>query len=212
MEGARISTKMIFYTCIKRILDIIIGLIGTILLIPITIIVKIAYMLTGDFHPIFFIQERVGKNGKTFKIFKYRSMIWNAEAELKKLMKTNNKIRDEYTKYKKLSNDPRITKVGKFIRCYSIDETPQFINILIGNMSLIGNRPYLLSEKPFMGKYYKKIIQTKPGITGLWQVSGHNRMLFEERLILESSCQQCLTRDLNIFIDTFKTLFCGGNQ
>lgn len=139
-------------------------------------------------------------------------MVWNAEKELQKLMKTDKKIREEYTKYKKLANDPRITKVGKIIRRYSIDEAPQFLNILIGNMSLIGNRPYLLTEKPFMDKYYKKIITTKPGITGLWQVSSHNQMLFEERLRLESAYEQCFIYDFNIFLDTFKTLFSGGNN
>lgn len=199
------------YACTKRLFDIIAGFLGVLLLIPLTIIIKLAYVFTGDFYPIFYTQERIGKNGKTFKIYKYRSMIWNAEQKLQELMKTNKKIRDEYTKYKKLANDPRITKVGKFIRRYSIDETPQFINILIGNMSLIGNRPYLLSEKPFMGKYYKKIVRTKPGITGLWQVSSHNQMLFEERLRLESAYEQCFIYDFNIFLDTFRALFGGGN-
>lgn len=139
-------------------------------------------------------------------------MVWNAEAELERLMKSDPKIRDEYTKYKKLSNDPRITKIGKLIRRYSIDEAPQFLNVLIGNMSLVGNRPYLLSEKPSMGKYYRKIVETKPGITGLWQVSSHNQMLFEERLRLESAYEQCFAYDFNIFLDTFKTLFLGGNN
>lgn len=200
------------YACAKRFFDIIIGLFGVLLLIPVTLIIKIAYLCTGDFHSVFFTQERIGKNGKIFKIYKYRSMIWDAEKELQKLMKTNKKIREEYTKYKKLANDPRITKVGKFIRRYSIDEAPQFLNVLIGNMSLIGNRPYLLAEKPFMDKYYRKIVTTKPGITGLWQVSSHNQMLFEERLRLESAYEQCFIYDLNIFLDTFKTLFSGGNN
>lgn len=199
------------YACIKRLSDIFIGIIGLIFLIPLTIILKLAYVCTGDFHPIFYTQERIGKNGKIFKIFKYRSMVWNADEKLQQLMQTNKKIHDEYTKYKKLSDDPRITKIGKVLRRYSIDEAPQFLNLVIGNMSLIGNRPYLLREKKDMGKYYNKIVATKPGITGLWQVSSHNQMLFEERLRLESAYEQCFTYDFNIFLDTFKTLLGGGN-
>lgn len=200
------------YPCFKRIFDIIVGFFGVILLIPVTLVIKIAYLCTGDFDPIFFVQERIGKNGKIFKIYKYRSMVWGAEQKLEQLMKSDKKIRNEYTKYKKLANDPRITKVGKFIRRYSIDEMPQFFNILIGNMALVGNRPYLLSEKPYMGKYFDKIICTKPGITGLWQVSCHNQMLFEERLRLEAAYEQCFSYDLNICLDTFKALFYGGNS
>lgn len=199
------------YACVKRLSDILIGLVGLIVLIPLTVIIKLVYICTGDFHPIFYTQERIGKNGKTFKIYKYRSMVWNADEKLQQLMQSNKKIRDEYEKYKKLSDDPRITKIGKFLRRYSIDEAPQFINIIIGNMSLIGNRPYLLHEKKDMGKYYQKIVETKPGITGLWQVSSHNKMLFEERLRLEAAYEQCSTYDFNIFLDTFKTLFGGGN-
>lgn len=199
------------YACVKRLSDIIIGLIGLVFLVPLIIIIKLVYICTGDFHPIFYTQERIGKHGKTFKIYKYRSMVWNAEAKLQELMQKDKKIRDEYEKYKKLSNDPRITKIGGILRRYSIDEAPQFINIVLGNMSLIGNRPYLLTEKQYMGKYYHKIIETKPGITGLWQVSSHNNMLFEERLRLESAYEQCFTYDFNIFLDTFKTIFGGGN-
>lgn len=199
------------YACVKRFCDIIIGLVGTAFLVPLTIIIKIAYLCTGDWHRIFYTQQRIGKDGKIFKIYKYRSMVWNAEAELELLMKNNKKIRNEYTKYKKLADDPRITKIGKFIRRYSIDEAPQFLNLLIGNMSLVGNRPYMLHEKPDMGKYYKEIIKTKPGITGLWQVSCHNKMLFEERLKLETAYIQCFSYDFNIFLDTIKTIFCGGN-
>lgn len=199
------------YACVKRLSDVVIGLIGVIFLIPLTIVVKLVYMCTGDFHPIFYTQERIGKNGKIFKIYKYRSMVWNAEERLQYLLETNKKIRDEYEKYKKLAKDPRITKIGNILRRYSIDEAPQFLNIIIGNMSLIGNRPYLVTEKKDMGKYYNKIIETKPGITGLWQVSSHNKMLFEERLRLESAYEQCFTYDFNIFLDTFKTVFRGGN-
>lgn len=203
------KSKKYFYLFIKRLFDIIIGLIGFVFLIPITIILKICYMLTGDFHSIFFIQDRIGKNGKIFKLFKYRSMVINAEEKLEELMKNDKKIRDEYNKNKKLDDDPRITKIGRFIRKFSIDEIPQFINVFIGNMSIVGPRPYLPREKNDMGKYYDYIIKCKPGVTGLWQVSGRSDVSFKNRLKLEKQyAEECsLWYDIKIFFKTFKAVF-----
>lgn len=200
------------YFFVKRAFDLLFAFIALVPFALLTIVVKIAYIATGDFHSIFYTQKRIGRNGKIFKIYKYRSMIYNAENELARLMKTNSKIHQEYTRYKKLKCDPRITKIGQFLRRYSLDEIPQILNIIVGDMSLVGNRPYLLTEKKDMGKYYQKIIQTKPGITGLWQVSCHNQMLFEERLRLESAYEQCFADDLNILANTIKTVICGGNN
>ena len=142
-------------------------------------------MLTGDFHSIFYRQKRIGKNGKEFIMYKYRSMIVNADEKLKEVLK-DKKLADEYKNNKKLENDPRITKVGKLIRLLSLDEFPQFINIFIGDMSLIGNRPYLPRERKDMGDYYIDIIKTKPGLTGYWQVNGRSNLSFKKRLELES--------------------------
>jgi len=199
-----------FYLFFKRLVDIIIGLLGVIFLIPLTIILKICYILTGDFHSIFFTQQRVGKNGKLIRIFKYRSMVLNAEDKLEELMKKNKKIRDEYLKNKKLEDDPRITKVGKFIRKFSIDELPQLINVVIGNMSLVGPRPYLPREIEDMGKYYNYVIMCKPGITGLWQVSGRSDISFKKRLKLdkEYALKYCFKYDTKIFFKTFKVVLC----
>ena len=193
------------YLFFKRLFDIFCGIIGIILLIPVTIIIKIAYMCTGDFHTIFFSQVRIGKNGKKFKLFKFRSMIPNAEKKLEELMQQDLDLKKEYTKNKKLKEDPRITKVGYVIRRYSIDELPQFINILWGNMSLIGPRPYLPREKEDMGDYYKYIITCKPGVTGLWQVSGRSDISFDARLKLEKkySLEKSFLFDTKIFFKTF---------
>lgn len=204
--------NIMFYLFLKRICDIIIGLIGLLILIPISLIVKIAYISTGDWHSIFYTQKRIGKDGKIFTLFKFRTMVWNAEEELVRLLNTDPTIKREYTKFRKLAHDPRITKIGKFLRNYSIDEFPQFINLLIGDMSLIGNRPYLLSEKPYMGKYYQEIIKTKPGITGLWQISSHNQVLFKERLRLEATYTEKFKHDFGIFLGTFKILLSGSNS
>lgn len=196
---------MIFYKIAKRFFDIIFGIIGCIFLIPIALLVKIIYMCTGDFHSIFLTQKRIGKNGKEFSFIKFRSMIINAEDKLKEMLENDEEIRKEYDEYKKIKNDPRITKPGKLIRKLSIDEMPQFINVLIGNMSVVGNRPYLPREKKDMGKYFDNIVSVKPGITGYWQVSGHNETTFKERLKLEDEYAKkaSLWLDIKIFFKTF---------
>lgn len=193
----------------KRIADIIGGIIGCILLIPITLFIKIAYMLTGDFNSIFYSQVRIGKNGKLIKIYKYRSMIVNADEVLEKLLKSDKEIAREYKRYKKLENDPRITKVGKFIRNTSLDEFPQFINVLKGEMSLVGPRPYLPREKEDMGEYYNTIIKCKPGITGYWQVNGRSGTDFVKRLVLDEYYYQvrCLVMDTKILLKTVAKVF-----
>ena len=208
---AYLKVKRVIYLFLKRICDIIISLIGLVLLIPVTIIVKIAYMLTGDFHSVFLVQERIGKKGKTFKFFKYRSMVLHADEILFQKLAEDEKLREEYSMNKKLKNDPRITKVGKVIRKLSIDELPQFINIFLGDMTLIGNRPYLPREKKDMGKYFDEIVRTKPGLTGYWQVSGRNDVTFKKRLELESyySKHSGFKMDIKIFFKTFKVVLFG---
>lgn len=180
-----IDEAITFYTVSKRVIDLCSGLLGCIILIPLYIGVKIAYLLTGDFAPILLKQERIGKNGKPIYIYKFRSMILNADQALMKILKEDKKMAAEYKKYKKLKNDPRITKVGRFIRATSIDEFPQFVNILLGDMSLVGPRPYLFREKKDMGKYYNVIIKCTPGLTGYWQVNGRSGTVFKERLVLD---------------------------
>ena len=169
----------------KRILDIIGGLIGVIILIPLTIVIYIANLLVNDKGPVFYKQKRIGKNGKIFTMYKYRSMIVDADKKLNKYLRENEKAKKEYQEYKKLKEDPRLTKVGKFLRKTSIDEFPQFINVLKGDMSLVGPRPYLRREKKEMGRYYNYIIKCKPGITGYWQVNGRSNVNFQGRLRMD---------------------------
>lgn len=204
-----ISLKEVFYLVIKRTFDIICGLIGVLILIPISIIIKIIYICNKDFSPIFFTQNRIGKNGKEFKFYKYRSMVANADEVLFRMLKEDKEIAKEYKKNKKLKNDPRITKIGEFLRKTSLDELPQLINVLKGDMSIIGNRPYLPREKEDMGEYYDDIVKTKPGITGYWQVSGRSDLSFKKRLELEQfySNQISLKLDIKIFFKTFLVVF-----
>lgn len=202
-----IVTKKQLYFGFKRIMDIVFSLIGIILLLPMTIIVKIIYMLNKDFAPVIYEQKRIGKNGKEFVMYKFRTMVPNADRLLKKLLKEP-KTRKEWYENHKLENDPRITKVGKVLRNTSLDEFPQFLNIFIGNMSLIGNRPYMVNERKEMNKYFSDIVKTKPGITGYWQTNGRNDIEFNKRLELEQNYSlNCgLKMDLQIFFKTFKVV------
>lgn len=195
----------IIYQGIKRLFDIMCSLIGCLFLLPVVLLVKIAYLLDGDKEKIIFTQNRIGLNGKEFKFYKFRSMVPNADEILFQTLKKDKKLREEYDRNKKLENDPRITRVGQFIRKTSIDELPQLINILKGDMSVIGNRPYLPREKEDMGEYYDEVIKTKPGLTGYWQVSGRSNTTFQDRLRLEkyysNNCN--LKMDIKIFFKTF---------
>lgn len=200
--------RKIIYKITKRLLDIVVGIVGIICLIPVTIVIKLCYMLTGDFHRIIFTQNRIGKNGKEFKFYKFRSMVPNADEVLFKLLKEDKKLAKEYKINKKLKDDPRITKIGRIIRRTSIDELPQLINIFKGDMSLIGNRPYLPREKKDMGEYFDDVVSTKPGLTGWWQVNLRSRGTFKQRLEMEQyySKNAGFRLDLKIFVKTFKVV------
>lgn len=165
----------------KRILDILGGVVGMIILIPLTIILT-PFIYFESPGPIFFAQKRVGKNGRIFKMYKFRSMYPDAEIRKQELMAQNEMNGFMF----KLKDDPRITKVGKFIRRTSIDELPQFFNILKGDMSLVGTRPPTVDEFEQYQSYHKKRLSTTPGLTGLWQVSGRNEITnFEDVVKLD---------------------------
>ncbi len=194
-----------FYFAIKRVFDFIVGLIGSLVTLPIMVVVKIAYLCHGDFAPILFKQERIGMNGKPIYIYKFRTMVMNADDVLQELLRTNEEMAVEYKRYKKLKNDPRITKVGHFLRKSSLDEFPQFFNVLKGDMSLVGPRPYLYREKQDMGEYFDTIVQAKPGITGYWQVNGRSNTDFGKRLVLDEYYlyHRGIRLDIKIFCKTF---------
>lgn len=214
VTGASSRTKVkskasqISYKVIKRSFDILVGLIGCLLTPPLAIFVKLAYMLSGDFGPIFFIQNRIGLHGREFRFFKFRTMVEDADLKLIELLEKE-PYKSEWQKYRKLKNDPRISKVGKFLRKTSLDEFPQFWNVLKGDMSLIGNRPYLPREKDDISeRAYNNLIKTKPGITGYWQVSGRSNIDFDDRIDLEEyySKNASLGFDADIFFRTFRAV------
>ena len=210
-EISKVKNKTkILYKLIKRIVDIMGGLVGTILLIPITIVLYIVTLFSKENKgPLFFEQLRIGKNGKEFRLYKFRSMVMHADEKLWEYLNNNPEAKEEYKKYKKLKEDPRITKLGKFLRKTSLDEFPQFINVLKGDMSLVGPRPYLYREKEDMGENYNEIIKVKPGLTGYWQVNGRSNVDFDERtkMDIEYIKDRNLWFDFKILIKTILKVF-----
>ena len=203
-----VSFKKNIYLIIKRIFDIFVGLIGTILLIPISIIIKIIYLFNKDYHSIFYKQVRIGKNGKKFNLYKYRSMVKDADEILERTLSDSKELRLEWLQNQKLENDPRITKIGKILRKTSIDEIPQFINLLKGDMSLIGPRPLIKGElKSHNGdpEIYESV---RPGITGWWGCNGRSDTNYKERLKLEYFYvnNMSLKLDLKVIFKTIKTI------
>ncbi len=170
----------------KRIFDIFLSIVMLPVLLPVIGIISLLIKIDSP-GKVFFIQDRLGKNGKIFKCIKFRSMYENSDEILQDYLNKNPEAKKEWEKYKKLKGyDPRVTRVGKFLRKTSLDELPQIFNVLKGDMSLVGPRPYLPREIDDMGDYADVILMTLPGITGLWQVSGRNELEFEDRLKLDT--------------------------
>mgnify|MGYP001148419698 CR=1 FL=1 len=195
------------YLVVKRLIDIVGSIVGVVLTIPFIFVVGMAIKLESKSlrAKVFFVQERVGKDGKTFKMIKFRSMQEDAEEQLKKLLHKN-EIKGAMFKMK---NDPRVTKVGKFIRKTSIDELPQFFNVLIGDMSLVGPRPPLMREVVQYSEKDKARLLVKPGITGLWQATVRNDSDFDVmvRLDVRYIRELSFKMDMKILFKTISVVF-----
>lgn len=198
------TTNNITYKFIKRTIDIIGSLFGLIILSPILLIVMAAIKIESR-GPVVFAQERVGYKGKRFKMYKFRSMVENAE-ELKEKLKDQNEMNGPMFKMK---NDPRVTRVGRIIRKTSIDEIPQFVNVLKGDMSLVGPRPSLLKEVEEFDDWMLRRLDVKPGLTCYWQVSGRNDIDFEEWMKLDIKYieEQSILVDIKLILKTVLVLF-----
>ncbi|MGO4108854.1 sugar transferase [Paenibacillus sp. YAF4_2] len=192
------------YLMIKRMIDLVGAACGLILLSPILLVIALLIKLENPKAPVFFYQNRVGINEKNFRMFKFRSMVPNAEDLLTELLHKN-EIEGHMFKMK---HDPRITTVGRFIRRTSIDELPQLWNVVRGNMSLVGPRPPLPREVAEYSSYDKLRLRVKPGCTGLWQVSGRNELGFKEmvELDLEYIEKRNVLFDLQIIMKTAKAM------
>lgn len=203
-----IKKKNFVYISVKRITDIIVSLLGLIILSPLLILVSILIKIDSK-GPIFFSQERVGINGKKFSMYKFRSMVVNAE-EIKEKLKAQNEMSGPMFKMK---NDPRITRIGKFIRKTSIDELPQLVNVLKGEMSLVGPRPSLPKEVVQFEPWMMERLTVKPGLTCYWQVMGRNSIGFEDWMKLDVKYvrERSLIIDFKLIFKTFFVLFGDEN-
>ena len=203
------------YGFAKRVVDIFGSIVGIIILSPLLLLVAIAIKLDSPGPILAETPMRAGKSGRLFKIYKFRSMVQNAQ----EILDNNPKLLAEYKKNSyKIINDPRVTRVGKFIRRFSIDELPQFFNILKGEMSLVGPRayyPYELEEQqknfPQSKKFVKIILSGKPGVTGLWQVSGRSEINFDRRVEMDAQYvkRRSLIYDFLIMLKTIPAVISG---
>jgi Undecaprenyl-phosphate galactose phosphotransferase WbaP len=180
----------------KRVADVVATVVGGALILPLILVLALlVYLESGG--PVFYTDRRMGRSGKLFSCVKFRTMKPNAEALLQRLLAEDAKLREEYAKYHKLRDDPRVSRVGRFLRKTSLDELPQLWNVLRGEMSLVGPRPYLPRESEEIGVTQAEILRVPPGITGPWQVAGRNLISFNDRVHLDA----VYIRDWSMWLD-----------
>jgi lipopolysaccharide/colanic/teichoic acid biosynthesis glycosyltransferase len=191
---------------VKRVLDIVGGLILLVFGLPILLVAALA-ILTDDGWPVFFWSSRVGRDGRHFRALKLRTMHVNADD----LLRTNADLQETFDLFAKLPNDPRITRIGSLLRLLSIDELPQALNVIAGQMSLVGPRPGLLSELDKWGAFAVERVSVRPGLTGLWQVSGRSLLSYDERLRLDAQyiADWSLMLDIKILLRTLPAVVSG---
>lgn len=196
--------RQYFYRGIKRLFDVVASAIGVVAISPVLLIIAICIKVDDPHGPVFYTQTRVGKDGHEFKIIKFRSMVSNADELLAKLQDQNEVNGAMF----KMKDDPRITRVGRVIRKYSLDELPQLINVVTGSMSIVGPRPPLVSEVEQYTEYDKQRLLVTPGATGMWQVGGRNDVDFDEmvRLDLTYIQNRSVWLDLKIMLETVKVM------
>jgi lipopolysaccharide/colanic/teichoic acid biosynthesis glycosyltransferase len=202
-------SKAIYANYIKRGLDLLMCVFMIPVLLPFMAVIWL--LVRRDGGPGLFIQPRVGRNGKTFMCFKFRTMVVNAEKALEDMCAKDPAVAAEWHKYQKLSKDPRISKVGRLLRATSLDELPQIFNVLLGDMSLVGPRPFLPSQRELYdaaggASYY----HVRPGITGPWQVFGRSATTFQARVQFDDTYHRnlSLTADLGLILRTVKVVVC----
>ena len=201
-EIDKIKDKNIAYKAVKRIFDIVFSLIGLILLSPVFLIIAIIIKLDSK-GPVFFIHSRIGEKGKPIGIYKFRTMVNNAEDLIKSFTPEQ---KEEFERSYKLENDPRITKIGNFLRKTSLDELPQILNILKGELSIIGPRPIVQAELDKYEENKDKFLSVRPGLTGYWAANGRSDTTYEERMKMELYYVDNMSFKLDVKI-FFKTIF-----
>jgi Undecaprenyl-phosphate galactose phosphotransferase WbaP len=196
--------NMIWNRGAKRFLDLCVVILGGIIVMPV-LLFTVLLIKIGSPGPALYTHTRLGINGKKIKVYKFRSMVMNADEKLKSLLESDPKLKKEWEQNYKLKNDPRVTRLGKFMRRTSLDEFPQIINVLKGEMSLVGPRPVTKQEVAYYGENFKRIFSVKPGITGLWQVSGRSDTDYAERVSYDTYYQQSWSIWLDLWV-LYKTI------
>lgn len=195
---------------LKRFFDACTAAIALVILIPLFLVIAIGVKLSSP-GPVIYSQARVGRGGKCFEFLKFRSMALDADAILHAHLASNESARQQWSEYQKLKDDPRITRFGRFIRRTSLDELPQLWNVLIGQMSIVGPRPCLPAQRSYYADTWRHYCSVRPGLTGLWQVNGRNKLTFEERVRLDRQYveSQSLKLDLKIVWRTVAVVLTG---
>lgn len=183
---------------IKRVFDIVGSLLLVMILLPLFVLISIAILVNSP-GPILYFQDRIGRRGKRFKMAKFRTMVHGAESELDMLLEKDESLREEWFTYQKLVEDPRITRVGRWLRRWSLDELPQVLNVIRGEMSLVGPRPMMANQVDDYGSVFYLYTRVWPGMTGLWQISGRNLATFRERARFDSH----YVRNWSIWLDFY---------
>lgn len=200
-----------FNRFLKRVFDLVISFMATILLLPVFLVIALIIKVNSR-GPVLFIQPRFRKEGKKFKLLKFRTMYVDADNKLQEYLQQHPELQEEWDQYKKLKSfDPRVTRVGKFLRRFSLDEFPQILNVLKGHMSLVGPRPYLPREREEIQQSAAIIFRVKSGLTGLWQIKGRNELNFETRLKLDEFYVRnwSFLLDITIILKTFGAVLKG---
>lgn len=194
----------------SRVLDVTIALVALIFLLPLLACIPLAIMLF-DPGPILFGHRRIGKHGRTFRCWKFRSMVVDAEARLAELLSNDPAAAREWAETQKLANDPRVTRLGSFLRRSSLDELPQLFNVLVGEMSIVGPRPIVEAEAARYGQHFALYCLVRPGITGLWQISGRSDVRYFERVLLDARyvSSKSVLRDLRIIVLTVPSVLAA---
>jgi Undecaprenyl-phosphate galactose phosphotransferase WbaP len=190
---------------VKRVTDLLLSLVSLVFTFPLFLFFSLLIWIDSP-GPVIYTQQRMGRGGRVFNIYKFRTMVVGAEEKLNTLLAENEKLREEYETYHKLQNDPRVTRVGRFLRKTSFDEFPQILNVIKGEMSWVGPRAYLPSELGQMGDSAAIIHRVSPGLTGWWQVMGRHSLSFNDRLQLDEYYISNFSLLMDVFI-LFKTLF-----
>lgn len=198
---------------VKRCFDIVAALTFFVVFLPLILLIALGVLFSSP-GPIIYAQDRIGRNGRSFRFYKFRSMVVNSDEVFSAFLDSCPDARAQWEQYQKLENDPRITAFGRFIRRTSLDELPQFWNVLKGDMSIVGPRPCMPNQKTLYGIHWGAYCSVRPGLTGLWQVSGRNLLTYGQRVILDTQYVKSwsILQDLKILAKTAKVVLTGDGS